>query len=60
MLKDIVKAKRKELGLTILQLAIRSDLTPQTISNVEAGKAFTLGTSKKLAGALELEHVPVD
>jgi transcriptional regulator with XRE-family HTH domain len=50
-----VKARRKELGLTQEQLALRGDLQQRWISNVETGKRNpSYASLRRLAVLLEL------
>jgi transcriptional regulator with XRE-family HTH domain len=48
-----VRRERERLGLSIRKLALKADVDPVTVSNVEDIGLCTLTTLIKIAGALE-------
>lgn len=50
---DRLRARRRQLRLTIIELAAAADLDKATIVNAEADRPVQLGTLQKLAGALD-------
>ncbi len=50
----VVKRRRRELGLTQEQLAIRADCDARTIRNAERGRNVDAATFKSLASAIEV------
>lgn len=59
---QIVRMLRKSKGWTILELAHRSGLSPNTISNVERGSNCTILVFDSLVEAMgyEIEILPVN
>jgi transcriptional regulator with XRE-family HTH domain len=56
MIGEEVRRRRKELGLTGAQLAIRADMAPSAVSQIETGKRTPNSTSVlKLSSALGVE-----
>lgn len=56
MIGEEVRRRRKELGLTGAQLAVRAGMAPSAVSQIETGKRTPSSTSVvKLASALNVE-----
>ena len=53
-LGDLVKALRKQRGLSQLQLATSLDVSRTTIQNLELGKNFTVDTILKVMKEMDL------
>ena len=55
-LKDVIKQRRKKLGITQIDLAEISEISIATIKDIERGKGNpSLSTVKKLLGILGME-----
>lgn len=54
-IKERIKERRVQLGLTQKQLGEKTGLTYQTILNLEKGKACTLQSLIKVCEALEID-----
>lgn len=50
-----VRARRKEVGLSLLELALRSGVAPSTLSLVERGKRCTQDTAQRVAAILGVD-----
>lgn len=57
---DIIKKKRKLMGMTQKELADRLGVRYQTISNIENGKAYSKELLEKVCDILDLEVRIVD
>lgn len=53
---ELLESRRRQLGLSRLQLASRLDVSSQTVLNLERDSAYNLGTSilRRLEGALDV------
>lgn len=50
-----VRERRKQRGLSLLELALRSGVAPSTLSLVERGKRCTQETASRIAAVLNTE-----
>ena len=57
---DIIKKKRKQMGMTQKELAERCGVSYQSISNIETGKTMNRGLLEKVCDILGLTLVIVD
>lgn len=57
---DIIKKKRKQMGMTQKELAVRCGVSYQTISNLETSKAYSKELLEKVCEILNLELRIVD
>lgn len=57
MFKTNLKKFREEKGLSQLQLSVKTEIAPGTISNLESGKIFAYpGWKKRISEALEISE----
>ena len=57
---DIIKKKRKQMGMTQKELADKCGVSYQSISNLETGKTFSLNLLTKVCNVLGLSFNIID
>lgn len=57
---ELMKQRRKELGMKMFDLAAATDISPQSLGTIERGGNCRLDTAIKIAAVLKINAIPVE